>query len=173
MHLRLLLALLFLFALPATAAYKWTMPDGSVVFSDQPPHPDAEKIILPKTQTFTPPPIPKIAPQKKPETKVATTPPYSSLQITLPAHDQTIHDNSGKISVSVVAEPALSTTDEHQIMIELDGVSTITTAAMQAVLTNVDRGRHTLRAHIIDKEGTSLISTKENTFHLRRVSVLH
>ncbi len=173
MHLRLLLALLFFFAVPASAAYKWTMPDGSVIFSDQPPHPDAEKVTLPKTQTFTAPPIPKTIPQKQLETKTPTVPAYSNLQISLPADDQTIHDNTGNITVTVVVEPELNTKHGDQITIALDGVTTVTTTSMSAVLTNIDRGSHTLRTHIIDKEGTTLISSEERTFHLRRVSIRH
>lgn len=172
MHLRLLLALLFLFAIPASAAYKWTMPDGSVIFSDQPPHPDAEKVTLPTTQTFTAPPIPKPKPQNKTTTEEVPAPPtYISLKISQPAPDQTFHDNTGNISVNVAIDPALNTERGHQIVIELDGIAVATTASMPAVLPNVDRGSHTLRARVIDKEGTTLASSEESSFHLFRVSV--
>ncbi len=171
MHLRLLLTLLFLFAMPTSAAYKWTMPDGSVVFSDQPPHPDAEKITLPPTQTFTAPPIPKPKPQNKAATKVPASPAYVSLKISQPAQDQTFHNNTGNISVNVALDPALNTKRGHQFVIELDGIVVATTATMPVVLPNVDRGSHTLRARVIDNAGITLASSEESSFHLFRVSV--
>ena len=173
MHLRLLLVLAFLFAMPVTAAYKWTMPDGSVIFSDQPPHPDAEKITLPPTQTFSAPPIPKQAPDKKPATEAKAAFTYSSLQIAQPANDDTIRDNTGSITVSISSEPPLQTEKGHQITIELDGVAIATTTSTQLLLPNVDRGSHTLRATITDKEGTALTTSNESQFHLLRVSVRH
>jgi len=173
MHLRLLLILAFLFAVPAMAAYKWTMPDGSVIFSDQPPHPDAEKITLPPAQTFSAPPIPKQAADIKPDSEVRDSTTYSSLQIAQPVNDETIRDNSGNIAISVSSEPSLLIKKGHQITILLDGVAISTSTSTQTVLPNIDRGSHTLRATIIDKEGTALITSNESIFYLHRVSVLH
>jgi len=173
MHLRLLLALLFLFAMPASAAYKWTMPDGSVIFSDQPPHPDAEKITLPPAQTFTAPPIPKPKPQNKAATEVPAPPAYVSLKISQPTQEQTFRDNTGNISVSVAIEPALNTQRGHQIVIELDGATVATTASMPVVLLNVDRGSHVVRARVIDNKGTTLVTSEARTFYLFRTSVNH
>ncbi len=52
MPFRLFFLLTLIVAMPATSAYKWTAPDGTVVFSDSPPHPDAEEIKLPLTPTI-------------------------------------------------------------------------------------------------------------------------
>ncbi|MCF6324856.1 MAG: DUF4124 domain-containing protein [Gammaproteobacteria bacterium] len=173
MHLRLLLILAFLFAMPAIAAYKWTMPDGSVIFSDQPPHPDAEKITLLPTQTFSAPPIPKQAVEIKPDAETRDIATYSSLQIAQPANEATIRDNSGNITVSVSSEPPLFIKKGHQITLLLDGVTISTSTSAQTMLPNIDRGSHTLRATIIDKEGTALITSNDSIFYLHRVSILH
>jgi len=173
MYLRLFFITALLFSLPATAAYKWTMPDGSVIFSDTPPHPDAEKITLPPTQTFTSPPTKKSSEQTPPEEKPLPPALYSSLQITLPENDQTIRDNTGSVSISITSDPPLIAQRNHKIIIELDGSTIITTTSPEAVLSNIDRGTHTLRAHIADKNGAILISSTESQFHLRRMSALH
>ena len=176
MRLGLLLTLLFLFVMPATAAYKWIAPDGSVSFSDHPPHPDAEKVPLSAPQTFTPTPI---KPQKsaiKPEAeadaekKLAQ---YNSVTISSPAHDATIRDNTGNITVTVVIDPNLRIKRGHKVTIELDGIVMATTTSGQATLSNIDRGSHTLRATVVDRDGKALSSSSANTFHLHRASIRH
>jgi len=174
MRLGLLLTLLFLFVMPATAAYKWIAPDGSVSFSDHPPHPDAEKVPLPATQTFTPAPIkPQNStanPGAEAEKKVAL---YNSVTISSPVHDTTIRDNTGNITVTVAIDPKLLIKQGHKITIELDGAVVATTTSGQATLGNVDRGSHTLRATIVDANDTALTSSNVSTFHLHRASARH
>jgi len=173
MRLGLLLTLLFLFVMPATAAYKWIAPDGSVSFSDHPPHPDAEKVPLSDTQTFTPAPITPPKPTVKPDTEIEETTSYSSVAIIQPAHDESIRDNTGNITVTVTIDPKLRIKRGHKVTIELDGAVITTTTSGQATLSNVDRGSHTLRATIIDADGKTLSSSSESTFHLHRASTRH
>jgi hypothetical protein len=178
MRLGLLLTLLFLFVMPATAAYKWIAPDGSVSFSDHPPHPDAEKVPLSDTQTFTPAPIkpqksatkPDAEAEAEAEKKIAL---YNSVTVSSPAHDATIRDNTGNITVTVAVDPKLRIKQGHKVSIELDGAVVATTTSGQATLSNVDRGSHTLRATIVDREGKILSSSSANTFHLHRASTRH
>jgi len=169
MRLGLLFTLLLLFTTPATAAYKWLAPDGSVSFSDSPPHPDAEQVTLPSAQTFAPPPIAPQKPDTKPdpEKNVAL---YNSITIIQPAHDASIRDNPGNISITVSASPKLRIKRGHKITIELDGAVMVTTTSGFATLANIDRGTHTLRATIVDGDGTALISSAVSTFHLHRAS---
>lgn len=172
MPFRLLLILMFLFTMPATGAYRWTAPDGTVIFSDNPPHPDAEKIELPLTSTIPAQPLPKTTPQKASKT---APPPnatfYTRLLIAQPENDQTIYENSGDINIDITINPTLNKRRGHKIVIELDGVAVVTTTSTQAVLPNVDRGTHMLRARIIDAEGRTVIA-HEIQFHLRRRSIL-
>jgi len=176
MRLGLLLTLLFLFVMPATAAYKWIAPDGSVTFSDHPPHPDAEKVPLSDTQTFIPAPIAPPKPSVKPNAEIEEieeTTSYSSVTITQPAHDESIRDNTGNITVTVAIDPKLRIKRGHKVTIELDGAVVATTTSGQATLSNVDRGSHTLRATIVDRDGKALSSSSANTFHLHRASIRH
>ncbi len=173
MRIGLLLTLLLLFTAPVTAAYKWVAPDGSVSFSDSPPHPDAEQVTLPSSQTFTPTPITPLKPTTQPppekEKEVVR---YQSISITQPIHDKPIRNNAGTINITVSVSPKLQTKLGHQIAIAVDGKVVTTTTSGQATLLNVDRGTHTIRASIINSNGETLISSGESTFHLLRVSVL-
>ncbi len=173
MHMGLLLTLLLLFTAPVTAAYKWIAPDGSVSFSDTSPHPDAQQVILPSSQTFTPTPITPITPitpqKPAPEKEVVH---YRHISITQPIHDESIRNNAGNINITVSVSPKLRTKQGHQITITVDGKAVTTNTSGQATLLNVDRGTHTIRAAIIDNSGATLISSDASTFHLQRVSSL-
>jgi len=173
MRLGLLLTLLSLFVMPASAAYKWIAPDGSVTFSDHPPHPDAEQVPLSDTQTFTPAPITPAKPTVKPKSEIEESTSYSSITITRPAHDESIRDNAGNITVTVAIDPKLRIKRGHKVTVELDGAVVATTTSGQITLSNVDRGSHTLRATIVDRDGKTLSSSSANTFHLHRASIHH
>ena len=171
MRLGFLLTLLLLLTAPATAAYKWIAPDGSVSFSDLPPHPDAEKVPLSRTQIFAPPPV-KPATAQTPKNQIDKKPaPYSSITITQPTHDAAIRDNAGNITISVSVTPALRTKQGHKITITLDGAVVATNTSGQVNLQHIDRGSHTLSASVIDSKGTTLISSDASTFHLQRISI--
>jgi len=169
MRLGLLLTLLLLFTAPVTAAYKWIAPDGSVSFSDTPPHPDAEQVTLPSSQIFTPTSITPQTPTTKPVPKknVAL---YDSVTITQPVHDESIRNNAGNINITVSVKPILQTKLGHQITITVDGKAVTTNTSGRATLLNVDRGTHTIRASIINNNGITLFSSGESTFHLLRAS---
>ncbi len=64
----------------------------------------------------------------------------------------------------------LNTKLKHKIVIELDGAAVATTTTTQTLLTNLDRGTHTLRARVIDEQKRTLIA-HEIKFHLRRQSI--
>jgi len=171
MRLFLILILSLSCGLAQAAIYKRVLPDGSVVFSDQ-PGPDAEKIETPKAQTFTPPPKSTIiAPQTSPDKKASA--PYARLTITTPAHDETIRDNTGNVTINVGIEPPLQTQAAHKILIRLDGKAIGNPATTQQLtLENVDRGTHTIQASVLDASGSTLLDSGTVTFHLKRESTL-
>lgn len=171
MKLLLLLLISLSCGYAQAAIYKWTLPDGTVVFSDQ-PHPDAEEIDVPKAQTFTPPPRPTnteppITP--KPESVAG----YTNIAITAPVNDATIRENSGKVEIHVASAPPLQTQAGHKILIRIDGKSIgDPSTTQQFVLDNIDRGTHTLQTSILDASGKTLIESETVTFHLQRFSTL-
>ena len=78
--------------------YKWTDPDGNVIYSDE-PHPDAEIIDELEPQTYK---APRYAPGVlKPKPKKADAFAYKTVRIAAPANDLTIRDNAGQVGVAV------------------------------------------------------------------------
>ena len=171
--MRLLLFLLFglMCAYAQADVYKQELPDGTVIFSDQ-PGPDAEKIEIPKLQTFPPPPQPVfIEPEIKPGKKSAIG--YNKITITAPANEATIRENSGKVEINVAIEPSLQTQAGHKVLVTMDGKAIGDPATtLQYTLDNVDRGTHTLQASILDASGTPLMTSATVTFYLKRHSIL-
>ncbi len=173
--MRLLLTLLIgLLCLSAQAAiYKKVLPDGTVIYSDQ-PESGGKEIELPEIQTI-PPPKPNFTEPPSPSTDKTTEPAanYTSLAITSPGNDETIRANDGKVVVRISTEPPLQTQQGHKILVQMDGKTVGGPAAQQQyVLENVDRGTHTLQASIQDKGGDTLLQSASVTFHIKRHSIL-
>lgn len=171
-------AMLLVFcALTAFAAqaqiYKKVLPDGSVVFTDEPSL-DAEPIQVQPLPTYKAPPSePKAqdAPAASPEPVTNQPVVYKRFAIETPAHDATIRDNSGNVTVTLALEPALATDQGHTLSLLLDGNlvaqgGTATSVNLQAV----DRGSHTLEALLVDLQGKTLRRTAPVLFHLMRHS---
>ena len=117
---RTLLVLLFVSVAAFGAedkAYRITLPDGTVEFSDK-PQAGAKEIKVPPAQTYQ---APHLAPldastQKRPVSPFV----YDALAITSPAPDQTFRgDTGGNIPVQVTIEPGLRSGDT--LVIRLDG----------------------------------------------------
>src|SRR3569832_1121086 len=96
-----LLALLLAFSIttPALAAvYKTVRPDGSVVYSDQPPRDEAAPHPLPPIQMI---PSENLAPATPPQVRgINNTPPTKhnrSLTNTQPVADGTVRDPAGHV----------------------------------------------------------------------------
>lgn len=175
---QILLPVLLLFLLAPTPSgagaadkiYKRVLPDGSVVFTDE-PSPDAEVVELPPLQTIPAPPLAIV-----PETTAEKKPPpidYDWLRITFPADDMPVRENSGRLEVTVEMDPPLQRGAGHRLVLKLDGriVASILTGN-RFVLENVDRGTHELVAEIQDPQGRPLKTSPPVTFHMLRVSRL-
>jgi len=157
----------------AVTVYKWTAPDGSVVFSDE-PHENAQKIDIPSAEPAPQPPTQSIATDEHPqqaEKQAASK--YSSLTISSPAADEVIRANDGSLTVSIQSDPPLNTGKGDRVALTLDGKKIADNlAATSITLTNVDRGTHQIQASIKSDEGSILIDSPPVTFHMRRFSKL-
>ena len=144
-----------------TTVYKRTMPDGSVSYSDQADN-RAEKINVQ--------PIPTV-PALKVETPIdskpeeALKPPYDLVRFTNPAHDSAFWSGNGSVNVQLEIKPALKSS--HRIVFSMDGQNVATTQATAITMPLVDRGTHTLRADIVDAQGTRITSAS-STFTIHR-----
>lgn len=172
-------AMLFVFfAFTALAAhaqiYKKVLPDGSVVFSDE-PSPGAEPVQIQPLSTYKAPPSkPKAesspaAPPDASNTKPVT---YQRLAIETPANDTTVRENAGNVSVTVALEPALAPDQGHTLSLLLDGKPVAPAGrATQFTLPGLDRGSHTLEAVLHDAQGNVLQRSAPVVFHLMRHSI--
>ncbi len=169
--MRKLLSVILMVLLPAlspAAVYKWTDADGSVHFTDS-PREGAEEVHVAPPQTYTPAPLPPITP--RPE---APPPPvdYTRFDLTAPAEETTLRDNTGAITVTFALEPALKVQRGHKLQVLLDGQAQPPVEANTVILNNVDRGTHTLQGQIVDARGEVLMSSQAITVHLFRESIL-
>ncbi|MFP5507420.1 MAG: hypothetical protein ACLGH6_14580, partial [Gammaproteobacteria bacterium] len=92
-------------------------------------------------------------------------------ELTSPADDGTIRDNTGAITVSFAIEPELKTELGHRLVVLLDGQPQAPVQAASVTLDNVDRGAHSLQGRIVDANGKVVISTPSIQVHLHRQSV--
>jgi hypothetical protein len=167
--MRILLVVILAF-LPLTGngeIYKRVLPDGQVIYTDQ-PDPDAEKIVAPPIQTYTPPAAPRPDTPTVPSSDMATTAlSYTSAAITAPAQDEVIWDNEGTVPVSIEIDPPLQVDKGHQLTLLLDGAKVADLTQTIYTLHGVERGTHTLQVTIRDAEGV-VFDSPTITFHLKR-----
>ena len=158
---------------PLAEIYKRVLPDGSVVYSDE-PSPGAERVELPPPQTIPAPPPPAApatprAGQRKTEEAVD----YRLVKITQPGNDAQIRENSGRVEISVQVEPPLQNRAGHRLVLMMDGKEVArSNGNLHFVLENVDRGTHELVAEIQDRKGRRLKRSRTVLFHLFRYSRL-
>jgi hypothetical protein len=81
----------------------------------------------------------------------------AQIAIVAPAQQDTIHDNSGTLTVEVKVEPPIEPRDGTSIRILLDGKSAAPDSpGMSFTLQGVERGEHWLQALLIDRQGQTL-----------------
>lgn len=166
-----LILLLISFAASA-AVYKWVKPDGTILYSDRPPNENTAPTDLPDVQEIKVVPPSSSAPDIPPsdQNEQQSTHEYTKLEITSPANDSTLRDNSGKVDVSLSLEPPLQEGDV--VAITLDGKDIGQGQSPAFFLNNVDRGTHSLQVAVKDASGNTLISSSTVSFHVQRTSVL-
>jgi hypothetical protein len=157
----------------ATTIYKRDLPDGTVIYSDQ-PHPDAQVLDPSAPQSIAP----YRAPQRttsQPASGTRSAQPaatYQRVAITSPADDEAVWNDDLLVQVSVAVEPALR--QEHRIAILLDGERVAETGNAGTLrLQNVYRGTHALEALVEDRSGRTIARSTPVTFHMKQHSILN
>lgn len=151
----------------AETVYKTVDREGNAVFSDTKTD-GAEIIKIQKAQTVDSPEISSSKYIKKENKPIE--PNYTSLEITNPLNDATIHSGSGDFSVNIDLQAELKENDT--IVLFLDGKQVQSGRALNFFLTNLDRGTHTIDVAVINEEDVVMIRSSKVTFHLRRMSRL-
>jgi len=176
----------------ASRIYRTVDENGNVVFTDVPPRPEqpGEAVELETGNTFTPPP--RATPEAG-ETSVRLedwldgdestaagdpqsveedqqTVDYQSLQIASPAHDATVRENAGNVTIAAEIQPSLAT--GHVMQVFLDGELRQQGHTTTFQLVNLDRGTHNVQVRVVDQTGSPRISSEPSVFHLQRRSVI-
>ncbi|MGQ3889536.1 DUF4124 domain-containing protein [Legionella sp. CNM-1927-20] len=158
--------------------YKWTDSQGVVHFSDE-PHPGAEKVVLPPTQTAPPSSTNTPTPTNTPTTPASTTntvnsdsltQPDYTVTITQPQNDATIRNNQGYVSVAVNVEPEIQKGVMLQLIFDNQPLGE-PQASKNFILNNINRGAHTLAVQLIGANGDVLSTSDVVTFYMHRPRV--
>ena len=151
----------------ADAVYKWVDAQGNVHYTDH-PRPGAEKVRLPKTQTYRPPSITE-APTPVPDTSTATpTTGYKQFTIASPASQANlwyVHE----VQVAVSLSPALRSGDT--LTYQLDGQSIGPTTQSSVTFKDIARGAHTASVTLNSANGATL-SAGPVTFFVHQKTIL-
>jgi hypothetical protein len=156
--------------------YKKVLPDGSVVFTDDPKE-GGQKIDVP--------PLPIIGFPKKADPKAAATTSsdkrdkkeptdsasgfYKSFTVSEPTADSAMRANDGSVNVTLSLQPPLDTKKAHKIVFILDGKPVTQPATgLATTLEGLDRGSHTVSAEVRDSQGAVLKAADPVIFHVLR-----
>ena len=164
----LFISLIFIPAVYEETVYKTVDAEGNAVFSDA-PSAGAEEIKVKEAQTINPPKARsfKLSPPEDNSKKFN----YTKLVIINPENESTIHGGEGNVNITVTLEPEL--TEMDVMVLYLDGKEMLSGKAPQFLLTNVDRGTHSISVAVKNKLDKELKRSAKVTFHVRRTSILN
>lgn len=149
----------------STKIYVWRNADGVLVYSDS-PKPGAEEIEV-KDPNSTSSSIdtsildinPKVIEEKY------------HVEISQPADNATIRDNTGSVYVSGRIKPIFKQGLKIQLMLDNKPYEKPQSHSM-FVLRDIERGEHQLKMDLIDNKGKVIASSKAVTFYMHRASVI-
>ena len=158
----------------SAAVYKWTQPDGTVMYSDQPPTKNSAPVKLPSLQEIKMPPPPPSPPSSNNtatnQSGQSQAHTYNKINITQPADNSAFRNNAGVVTVKLDLEPVLQAGDVVDVILDGKEIGQGTSSTLS--ISNVDRGTHKLQAVVKDDQGNTLISSDTITFTLLRTSIL-
>ncbi|MBW4936489.1 DUF4124 domain-containing protein [Marinobacter sp. F4206] len=166
----LVAAAFLLLAVPASAeVYRNVDAYGNVTYSDEPSD-GAEAIeVKPVTTVTLPKPqnvreTDKLREEVKREGAI-----YESVSFTYPENNQAFNSGSGDVQFEVQSTPGLR--DGHKYEVTLDGQPVGQTTSGSVTVSNVFRGSHDARVHIVDENGVQVKTGAAITFTVHRPSV--
>ncbi len=158
------------FAMAMTAAattYVRVEKDGSKTYSDR-PIPGGQPVELQPAQSYSAPPPPTNQNQLPREQQLLQEmDDFTYQSCTLTPENQATFTNPESVSISVMSTPALR--GEDTVMMTLNGLA-VTPANGTFVLTQANRGAHTVQVTVKDRYNRVLCNTS-TTFHVFRPSV--
>ena len=167
-----ILLLIIIFCLASVVAakdvYRHVDENGNIVYSDT-PTPGAEKISIDEIQTVAPGEVPQFVYTPAPKDVSA----YTNLAIVSPENNSVIQSDETNITVNAVVEPVLNLRAGHYLVVYLDGNEAASGTSPQFMLTNLERGTHTVNIAIMDQAGKQVMSSPAVSFTLYQHSALH
>jgi hypothetical protein len=149
----------------STKIYVWRNADGVLVYSDS-PKPGAEEVDVKEPNNMSSSidtSILDINPKTIEETY--------QVEITQPANNATIRDNTGSVYVSGRIKPIFKQGLKIQLKLDNQPYEKPQTHSM-FVLRNVERGEHQLKMDLINDKGKVIASSESVTFYMHRASVI-
>lgn len=185
MNLRRLIIVMVAVSMGAASAgsvhaeiYKKVMPDGSVMFTDEPIE-GAQTLNIEPVPTISAPSTKAkpaaVSPAKPGKTADETKAPalFSTFAIAQPTHDSSVRANNGSVQVSIEIEPPLDPSKGQTITLILDGKPTGSPSSQTLfTLEGIERGSHTVGAEVRDARGGVVATANPVLFHLLRNTIL-
>lgn len=162
-----MLAVSFSFQVSATSTkiYVWRNADGVLVYSDS-PKPGAEEIEVKDPNNMS----------SSIDTSILDINPKVieekyHVEISQPAENATIRDNTGSVYVSGRIKPIFKQGLKIQLMLDNKPYEKPQSHSM-FVLRDIERGEHQLKMDLINNKGKVIASSKAVTFYMHRASVI-
>lgn len=167
----MLLLTLGLITLSAGAAevFRWVDDSGQVHYSDRPME-GAERVHIEDAQAFKVPAAERRAKVEDSDGPAAAFN-YETLEIASPRQEEVLWNIEGQLEVSMQLRPQLQTGHRVELYLDDRRVEGMRRGSLQASLTDVSRGVHTLRAEVRDQTGTVMIRSDVRTFAVQQTSI--
>jgi hypothetical protein len=151
----------------AATVYKWVDAQGVVHYSDQ-PHPEAQQIdVQPKNLVSTPP----VANTSTTQPANAAAATRYQCELIRPENDE-VFLNTSTVSTRLKLDPQLVAGDQIAVAVDGKRLTNQPTTSTEFLLSNMERGTHTLMMVVYDRTGQKqLCTTPTITFHVRQPSV--
>lgn len=148
--------------------YKWVDEKGVTHYSDQ-PHPAAETVELKSAQTYGTGDAPAPSTTSTSSSPTSSGPAYATCELFRPENDE-VFLNTDTVTAKLRLEPVLL--PGNRVALGLDGKRQMNQpkSGTDFVLTQVERGTHSLVAVIEDETGKELCRSGVVTFHVRQPS---
>ncbi len=150
-------------ALAQHKIYKSVDENGNVIYSDQPPTPDAKPLELPEGNI-----IKTVPAQPNPIEHAAPSPQAPQIGVLSPADEETFWGTGNDLPVLLEVQPELR--PGMQINLYIDGEQIATVGTLKTTLQQIDRGTHTFRAELVSADGELLASSESRTFFMKQFS---
>ena len=152
--------------------YKWVDKDGVVHYSSQPPTKDATPAKLPPIQSYKGGTNPNLNKFAKPGATGGAAPAGGNVTIDVvaPSSEETFRSGERIVPVAVMVTPQIG--PGQKLVYMLDGAAASPPTTDTAfVLTEVDRGSHTVSVTLVGAAGEEIASSPSVTFYMHPPTV--